>query len=331
MTSAVTKIHANYTPSTEGALLSFCKASGDQLRLNILKVLSRDSFGVFELCQIFNIKQSAMSHHLKILAKSGLVSTRRDGNSIFYRRSLRAATDTLVELQNMLFNTIDQQVISSEINKHMLLVQQDRAANSKLFFSENADKFSQQQEQIAAYEIYGPHTIDLIVENISPEKATIALEIGPGEGLFLTELSPRFKKVIALDNSAPMLNKASQLASTKKIENITFIHGDTKSTELDSLDADCVVVNMVLHHTPAPAEIFFDLANVTTTGGQLYVTDLCSHDQDWAKESCGDVWLGFAPEDLTQWAIAAGFKPAEEVYLTQRNGFRVQIRQFIKI
>ena len=172
---------------------------------------------------------------------------------------------------------------------------------------------------------------ELIVENIAPEKAKTALEIGPGEGLFLTELSPRFKQVIALDNSEPMLNKASQLASKRKLANISFIHGDTKSVELNSLKADCVIVNMVLHHTSAPAEIFFDLANVITTDGQLYVTDLCSHDQAWAKESCGDVWLGFAPEDLTQWAIAAGFKPAEEVYLTQRNGFRVQIRQFIKI
>jgi ArsR family transcriptional regulator len=331
MNHAATTIDANATPSNEEVLLSFCKASGDQLRLNILKVLSRNSFGVFELCQIFNIKQSAMSHHLKILARSGLVSTRRDGNSIFYRRSLRATTENLAELQNTLFSTIDQQVISPEINKHMLLVQQGRAANSKLFFAENADKFSQQQEQIAAYEIYGPHTIELIIENITPKKAQIALEIGPGEGSFLTELSPRFEQVIALDNSKPMLDKASLLTSTKKLENITFFHGDTKSTDLYSLKADCVVVNMVLHHTPAPAEIFFDLANVTTTGGHLYVTDLCSHDQVWAKESCGDIWLGFAPEDLTQWAIAAGFKPASEVYLTQRNGFRVQIRQFIKI
>jgi ArsR family transcriptional regulator len=331
MTNQVTKIEANYTPSDEAVLLSFCKASGDQLRLNVLKVLSCDSFGVLELCQIFDIKQSAMSHHLKILAKSGLVSTRRDGNSIFYRRSLRAATDTLAELQNSLFNTIDQQTISTEITEHMLLVQQDRAANSKLFFSENADKFSQQQEQIAAYEIYGPHTIELIVENITADDAGIALEIGPGEGLFLTELSPRFKQVIALDNSEAMLNKASLLAADRNLENITFIYGDTKSSALSALQANCVIVNMVLHHTPAPAEIFFDLAKVITPNGQLYVTDLCSHDQVWAKESCGDVWLGFEPEDLTQWAIVAGFKPGEEIYLTQRNGFRVQIRQFIKI
>jgi ArsR family transcriptional regulator len=331
MINAVTKIDANYAPSSQEELLALCKASGDQLRLNILKVLSRDSFGVLELCQIFVIKQSAMSHHLKILANAGLVSTRRDGNSIFYRRSLRAATDSLTELQHSLFSAIDQQIISPAVNAQILLVQQARAANSKLFFSENADKFSQQQEQIAAYEIYGPHTIDLIAESMPTDKTGIALEVGPGEGLFLAELSRRFDKVIALDNAEAMLKKAAQYAAEKQLSNIDFIHGDTQSAALSALQTHCVVINMVLHHISAPAEIFYDLANVIATNGHLYVTDLCSHDQAWAKESCGDVWLGFEPEDLTQWAAAAGFSAGEEIYLTQRNGFRVQIRQFIKI
>ena len=88
---------------------------------------------------------------------------------------------------------------------------------------------------------------------------------------------------------------------------------------------------MVLHHTPSPAEIFYDMAAALKTDGQLFVTDLCSHDQSWARESCGDLWLGFEPEDLTQWAADAGFKTGENIYLAQRNGFRVQIRQFIKV
>jgi ArsR family transcriptional regulator len=88
---------------------------------------------------------------------------------------------------------------------------------------------------------------------------------------------------------------------------------------------------MVLHHTPSPADIFYDMATALKTGGQLFVTDLCSHDQSWSRESCGDLWLGFEPEDLTQWAADAGFKTGENIYLAQRNGFRVQIRQFIKI
>mgnify|MGYP001087985589 FL=1 len=39
------------------------KASADGLRLNILQVLQHDSYGVLELCNLFAIKQSAMSHH----------------------------------------------------------------------------------------------------------------------------------------------------------------------------------------------------------------------------------------------------------------------------
>src|SRR5690554_654237 len=67
------------------------KAAGEPLRLGILQLLRQGAFGVLELCQIFEVKQSGMSHHLKVLAQAGLVSTQREGNSIFYRRPLLAA------------------------------------------------------------------------------------------------------------------------------------------------------------------------------------------------------------------------------------------------
>lgn len=322
---------ASHPEAEQQSLLTFCKASADQLRLDILKVLSRDSYGVLELCSIFDAKQSGMSHHLKILANAGLVKTRREGNTIFYRRANRRGDLHLNELQQALHHTIDQQPISSELQNKVDKVQQERAANSQLFFTENADMFSQQQEQIAAYELYGHNTIDLLSRSVNANNNTIALEVGPGEGVFLAELSPRFKQVYALDNSQQMLDKAAHFAEQSALSNIDFIHGDTKHQQVKDLNADCVVINMVLHHTPSPADIFYDMAAALKTGGQLFVTDLCSHDQSWARESCGDLWLGFEPEDLTQWAADAGFKTGENIYLAQRNGFRVQIRQFIKI
>ena len=57
------------------ALAALCKASGDALRLNILRALANDSFGVLELAQIFATGQSGISHHLKVLAQAGLVAT----------------------------------------------------------------------------------------------------------------------------------------------------------------------------------------------------------------------------------------------------------------
>ena len=238
----------------------------------------------------------------------------------------------LNDLQLALHQVVDQQPISSDIQTKVDTVQLERASNSQRFFSENADKFRQQQEQIAAYDLYGPNTIELISRSFAVDKNTVrALEIGPGEGAFLAELAPRFQQVYALDNSRPMLDKAAAFASHSGLSNISFINADTKSPQLASLKVDCVVVNMVLHHIPSPADIFFDLANVLSHGGQLFVTDLCRHDQAWVKQSCGDLWLGFEPEDLSRWAAAAGFKTGENIYLAQRNGFRVQIRQFIKM
>ena len=329
---APANIHSLAEPAHSGSqvLLALCKASSDELRLDILRVLSRDSYGVQELCSIFDCKQSGMSHHLKILANAGLVTTRREGNSIFYRRAYRSTDDALNTLQQALHQAIDQQPLRSPVQQKIFSIQQERAANSELFFSANADKFRQQQEQIAAYELYGPSAIELLARGINHRNA-IAVEIGPGEGAFLAELSPRFQQVYAVDNSMPMLDKAAHFTEQRQLANITFIHGDTKHEQLQKLSVDCVVVNMVLHHTPSPADIFSDLAKVLDTDGQLYVTDLCSHDQSWVKDSCGDLWLGFEPEDLSLWAPEAGFKSGEDIYLAQRNGFRVQIRQFIKL
>jgi hypothetical protein len=85
---------------------------------------------------------------------------------------------------------------------------------------------------------------------------------------------------------------------------------------------------MVLHHVPAPKEIFTQSAQLLKRGGCLLITDLCAHDQTWARESCGDLWLGFAPEDLTIWAKEAQLIEEQTQFLALRNGFQIQFRTF---
>lgn len=318
-------------------LLDLCKASADQLRLDILRVLSRDSFGVLELCRIFNCKQSSISHHLKVLSNGGLVLKRREGNSIYYHRTFTHHGESVHSAEfsaliKELYQAIDSQSISNSVKKRLTDIQLERAESSAAFFRENSDKFQEQQELVAAYELYGPNIRDFISSSLaeSQKKNGTVLEIGPGEGEFLVELSQLFKQVIALDNSGKMLKKAQKLATSEKLTNIGFIKGNTRATGIDSYPIDCVVMNMVLHHIPSPADVFYDIAKVLDVRGQLFVTELCSHDQPWVKDSCGDLWLGFDPIELGDWAQGAGFLEGESIYLAQRNGFRVQLRQFIK-
>src|SRR5690606_28279265 len=88
--------------SSSEQLAAFLKAAGDQLRLDILRVLRNDSFGVLELAQLSEEREARISQPLTVLASAGLVSTRRDGNSILYRRSLADAGPALVLHEQLL-------------------------------------------------------------------------------------------------------------------------------------------------------------------------------------------------------------------------------------
>ncbi|MCI5105562.1 MAG: metalloregulator ArsR/SmtB family transcription factor, partial [Pseudomonadales bacterium] len=107
MSTTALKKSALPEASPLSALASLHKALADQLRLQILRLLMHESFGVLELCRILDIRQSALSHHLKILARAELVSTRREGNSIFYRRAFLSDEDPYRSLKAEVFQQID--------------------------------------------------------------------------------------------------------------------------------------------------------------------------------------------------------------------------------
>ena len=309
------------------ALVGLCKASADPLRLQVLRVLCQDSFGVSELCSIFDIRQPALSHHLKVLAGAGLVTTRREGNSIFYRRSSLGQRPGLNTLQSHIFESVDTIELPAEIADRLAGLHRQREENSRNFFRHNAHKFRQQQDLIASYEQYADTAAQMLRDAPLAARHT-ALEVGPGDGAFLLELAPGFNRVLALDNAERMLAQARQKAGAAGLGNIEFIHGDTGCDRLEGVEVDCAVINMVLHHTPDPGQVLADVAAHLAPGGVVLVTDLCSHDQGWARENCGDLWLGFDPKRLTRWAAEAGLDDIASDYLAQRNGFQIQVRLF---
>lgn len=309
------------------SLASLCKAAGDPLRLRILRVLSNDSFGVLELTQVFATAQSGMSHHLKVLAQAGLVATRREGNAIFYRRALPNTESPGAPLHAALLESLESVDLPAEIQHRIAEVHAQRRAASEDFFARMAGSFQTRQDLIAGLPQYRDSLLALLDALAIPHSASV-LEVGPGDGGFLPDLAARFAQVTAVDNSPAMLELARQRCHNQHLEHVQLILGDALQDDCPS--ADCLILNMVLHHLAAPAEAFRQLGRLLHAGGRLLVTELCQHQQNWAKDACGDLWLGFEQEDLTRWAKAAGLTPGESLYIGLKNGFQIQLRHFAK-
>ena len=328
MTATALKTAGNSdSPSPIESLTALHKALADHLRLQILRLLKNESFGVLELCRILDIRQSALSHHLKILATSHLVSTRREGNSIFYRRALLSEADVYGDIKKTVFENLDSLETPSAQLRKIKQIQLERAQLSLNFFNKNANKFREKQGLIVEHADYASSLHDLINGLSLSDKAAV-MEVGPGEGQLLTELAQRFKNLTALDNSKDMLDKSRSAIAERGQSGVEFILGDTAVARKQNVSSDLIIFDMVLHHISSPAKTFKDSAALLNSDGYLLIVELCSHDQDWVRESCGDLWLGFEEGDLDHWAQRAGLEKQQSSYLGLRNGFQIQMRTF---
>jgi ArsR family transcriptional regulator len=309
--------------------LPLYKALADGLRLQILRLLKNESFGVLELCKILDTRQSALSHHLKILANANLVSTRREGNSIFYRRAFIAEEDVFKEIKKGAYEDMDKTELVSDQLVRVHQIQLERSQLSVDFFNKNADKFREQQGLIVKHDDYAGSLHD-VIDSIGLGHDANVMEVGPGEGLFLLELAQKYQNLTGLDNSADMLERSRQTLNNNNVDSVSLILGNTALAKSLKSKYDLILFDMVLHHIPSPAETFVDCSKLLNCDGYLLIADLSTHDQDWVRKSCGDLWLGFDGSDLVTWANRAGLTEGESAFLGLRNGFQIQIRVFRK-
>ena len=293
------------------------------LRIQVLRVMRADSFSVSELCTAFSVRQSALSHHLKILTDAGFLARRHEGTATFYRRQLPEGKHQA--LRQQILDEIDEESMPTDLVAGLEAVQRLREGHSAAFFRDRGKEIRKQQEAIASWEDYSRATLHLLDRAGDFEQSAV-IEVGPGDGALLGELAKRSATVCALDNSEEMLSGARH--NTREVPNIEYHLGEPKTLIAQRGTFAAAVVNMVLHHVADPAALVRDTALLLRPGGELIISDLCPHDQAWAREHCGDLWLGFSPENLRAWAVTAGLEHCAELFFAQRNGFQIQVQHF---
>ena len=65
--------------------VTLLKGLANESRLMIMCVLTEGELSVGQLNQRINLSQSALSQHLAVLREQGLVNTRRESQTIYYR------------------------------------------------------------------------------------------------------------------------------------------------------------------------------------------------------------------------------------------------------
>ncbi len=65
-------------------LADLFKVFGDSTRIKILYVLFENEMCVYDIAQILNMTQSAISHQLRILKQNRLVKFRKEGKNVLY-------------------------------------------------------------------------------------------------------------------------------------------------------------------------------------------------------------------------------------------------------
>lgn len=102
-----------------------------------------------------------------------------------------------------------------------------------------------------------------------PTASGSVLEIGCGTGLLAQELSRRFRAVVAVDISAPMLAIARQ---KRAAPNIIYHHCDANTVPA-GLSFDAIVSHSVFHHFADIPAIVTKLKTCLAPGGRLIIVD----------------------------------------------------------
>ena len=85
--------------------VEFCKALGDETRQRILEMLLEKEMSVSDITEAFSMAQPSISHHLSVLKRFGLVTSRKEGKHVFYAIN----RDNVVECCGRLIAKFDAQ------------------------------------------------------------------------------------------------------------------------------------------------------------------------------------------------------------------------------
>jgi SAM-dependent methyltransferase len=289
------------------------KTVADETRLRLFSLLADRELNVQELEAVLQMGQSRVSHHLKLMTEAGLLACRRDGLWSFYRAAEEGPGRLFLESVRYLLQPEARLQADRELAERVL---QEGRSRTRRFF----DALAGHWESLRGT-ILGELDLAGTIESLLPACATAA-DLGCGSGALLSMLGRRARSVIGVDSSRRMLEEARRRLQGQGASADLRI-GELEHLPLRDGEADCAVINLVLHHLPLPLRALEEAHRALVAGGTLVVADFRRHGVEQLRRRYGDRWLGFEPQELEGWLTQARFCVVERAEFPVRLGLTV--------
>jgi ArsR family transcriptional regulator len=293
--------------SKPGYLLGRLSDLSDPTRGRILLALEGHELGVSELQSILQLPQSTVSRHLRILSDGGWATSRSEGPSQRYRFVSQQLGDGQLRLWELVRQDLSGSRAATRDRERVRAVLARRHLRSRQFFATEPARWDHLRE-----ELFGPGYETQIAFGLL-ERDWVVGDLGCGSGAVAARLAPFVTKVIAVDESAAMLDAARlRLADQRNVE---CRQGELELLPIGEAELDLAVMALVLPHVPEPGRVLGEAARALQAGGRLVVLDLAPHERSEYGQTMGHLWPGFAPGQVQEWFSSAGLVEPRTVSL----------------
>lgn len=113
-----------------------------------------------------------------------------------------------------------------------------------------------------------------LVEKLGVTSEMTAVDFGCGPGYFTVELAKRAGKVVAVDLSEKMLQKAKQKVSKAGLGNTTFLQSDGTSIRLSGSFVDLILLVTVFHEIGDKPTVLKEFSRILGAKGRLVIVEV---------------------------------------------------------